>query len=202
MSPDAPVHVIDDDEAVRDSLKFLLTTSGRHVRTYDSAEAFLATVQDEVDGIVITDIRMPGMSGIELLKRLSAAATPPPVIVITGHADVPLAVEAMKCGAADFLQKPFEEDQLLASLAACQDVQRPDAAHDEERAAVAARYATLSPREREVMAGLVAGHANKMIAYDLGISARTVEVYRAHVMTKMQARSLPELVRMGIGLGI
>lgn len=196
------VHLVDDDEAVRDSLEFLLTSSGRAVRTYASAEDFLERNPGGAAGTILVDVRMPGMGGIDLLKKLKADGPPVNVIVITGHADVPLAVEAMKAGAHDFIQKPFEEDQLRASIAACEALRHNEHAQARDAAGLQSRYASLTPREREVMGKLMTGYANKTIAYDLGISARTVEIYRANVMTKMQATNLSQLVRMGIQLGI
>lgn len=202
MPSDRVVHVIDDDDAMRDSLAFLLKTAKVPVLTYDSASRFLEQSSDVPAGCIVTDVRMPGMSGIDLLKRLREMKNPVPVIIITGHGDVPLAVEAMKYGASDFLEKPFDDDVLLAAVhAALSD--RAAAEEDEAaRAAIAQRLASLSAREREVLDGLVAGHPNKTIAYDLGISPRTVEIYRANVMTKMEASSLSVLVRMALTAGV
>jgi two-component system, LuxR family, response regulator FixJ len=190
------VHVVDDDPAMRDSLAFLLETAGHEARLYDSAVAFLEDPGRGAPGCIVTDVRMPEMTGLELVRRLKADGVETPVIVITGHADVPLAVEAMKAGVADFIEKPFDGDALLAAIGAAlrEGSDRQRAA--EERAAVLERLASLSGREREVLDGLVAGHANKVIADDLQISPRTVEVYRANVMSKMRAASLSELVRM------
>lgn len=199
MPPDLVVHVIDDDEAVRASLEFLLGTIGRTVRTYQSAEAFLASPEGADRGCVITDVRMPGMSGLDLLRRMKAEGRGNfPVIVITGHGDVPLAVEAMKAGAIDFIEKPFAEERLFAALEICAREIETNADRQAERATAVQRMASLSARERDVLRGLVAGQANKVIAHDLGISPRTVEIYRANVMTKMQASSLSELVRMAL----
>ncbi len=202
MAADAMVHVIDDDEAVRQSLEFLLRTVGLMARTYESAAAFLNALPTVETGCVITDVRMPGISGIELLRRLSEMQVKLPVIVITGHADVPLAVEAMKNGAVDFLEKPFEDELLLGSVRSALHRSQQDAARDAQRAEVEARLATLTNREREVLDGLVAGKPNKIIAFDLSISPRTVEIYRANVMTKMAAASLSELVRMALVSGV
>ena len=202
MTADAIVHVIDDDEAVRQSIEFLLETSGITARTYDSASAFLNALPTIDSGCIITDVRMPGISGIDLLRRLGEMRIKMPVIVITGHGDVPLAVEAMKIGAIDFLEKPFADDLLLASVQAALNRSQENAARDAERAEVQARLATLTNREREVLEGLVVGKPNKVIACDLAISPRTVEIYRANVMTKMQAASLSELVRMALVVGV
>jgi len=198
MPADAVVHVIDDDDAVRDSLSFLLTAARIAVATYASAAEFLGTLPAVASGCVITDIRMPGMTGLELLKRLHDGGFKLPVIVVTGHADVPLAVEAMKLGAVEFLEKPFDEDSLLAAVRSALDRHRDEDNRDARQAEVRERLASLSARERQVLDGLVAGNPNKTIAYDLGISPRTVEIYRANVMTKMQAGSLSELVRMAM----
>src|SRR5262252_4971898 len=202
MAADAIVHVIDDDEAVRQSLEFLLRTSGVTARTYESASAFLNALPAIETGCIITDVRMPGISGIELLRRLSDMQVKLPVIVITGHADVPLGVEAMKIGAADFLEKPCDDEHLLGSVRFALNRSQQNAAQDAKRAEVEARLATLTNREREVLEGLVAGKPNKVIACDLAISPRTVEIYRANVMTKMEAASLSELVRMALVAGV
>jgi two-component system, LuxR family, response regulator FixJ len=201
-SEKAVVHVIDDDEAVRQSLAFLLGTAGIDVQTYDSATAFLDVAPKVKAGCVITDVRMPGLSGIDLLRRLRKLKLAVPVIVITGHGDVPLAVEAMKIGAIDFLEKPFDDEVLLASVRSALDALHRDRKRDAERSEIEGRLAGLSNRERDVLEGLVAGHANKQIAYDLGISPRTIEIYRANLMTKMQAASLSDLVRMAMIAGI
>jgi len=202
MEPDAVVHVIDDDDAVRESLAFLLATARIAVKTYDSAAAFLGASPPIAGGCVITDVRMPGISGIELLQRLRERNVGVPVIVITGHGDVPLAVEAMKLGAADFFEKPFDDEALLAAVRSALLQLADSSKRDAEQADIHGKLATLSNREREVLEGLVSGHPNKTIAYDLGISPRTVEVYRANVMTKMNAASLSELVRMALTAGV
>jgi len=202
MPTDAVVHVIDDDDAMRQSLAFLLATANVKVATYESATTFLKALPDIASGCIITDVRMPEVSGIELLQRLRDLKVALPVIVITGHADVPLAVEAMKGGAADFIEKPFDDEVLLAAVRSALDRMQESGKRDAERTHVNERLAALSNRERQVLEGLVAGHPNKTIAFDLGISPRTVEIYRANVMTKMQAASLSELVRMALGAGI
>jgi two-component system, LuxR family, response regulator FixJ len=196
------VHVIDDDEAVRQSLAFLLRANEIEVQTYESGAAFLAIAPQLKSGCVITDVRMPEITGIELLRRLKELKVLLPVIVITGHGDVPLAVEAMKFGAADFLEKPFDDEILLAAVRSALNRLDVDSKRQAERAAIDERIAALSNREREVLEGLVAGRANKQIAFDLGISPRTIEIYRANLMTKMQAASLSELVRMALTAGI
>lgn len=196
MATEPIVYVIDDDEAVRHSLEFLIDCAGFAVESFPSADAFLSAAPPRSPACVITDVRMPGMNGVELVAELKKSGNAVPVIVMTGHADVPLAIQAMKAGVADFIEKPFDDETMLSAIRTALAQQ---AGHDEaraERERIAARIAQLSGREREVMDGLVAGDANKAIAYDLGISARTVEVYRANVMMKMQAKSLSELVRM------
>lgn len=195
---DELVHVIDDDPAVRDSLAFLLETANLQARTYDSAVAFLEALPDVTGGCVVTDVRMPEMTGIELVRRLKAQGFRLPIVMITGHADVPLAVEAMKAGVADFIEKPFDDEVLLSAINAALRDGEKDRQGAAEAAEISARMASLSGREAEVLEGLVAGHANKVIAFDLGISPRTVEIYRANVMTKMKAASLSELVRMAM----
>jgi two-component system, LuxR family, response regulator FixJ len=197
-SEGAVVHVIDDDDALRESLAFLLSTAQIAVRSHASAAAFLEQLPAADLGCVITDVRMPGLSGIDLLKRLKERKIGVPVIVITGHGDVPLAVEAMKFGAVDFLEKPFDDEVLLASVQSALREREGQSKRVTERAVVEERLAMLSKRERDVLGGLVAGHANKQIAFDLGISPRTVEIYRANLMEKMRAASLSDLVRMAL----
>ena len=198
MPNNARVFIIDDDAAVRDSLAFLLSASGFSVTVFETAGRFLGALPQLGFGCVITDIRMPEIDGIELLRRLNSAAVHLPVVVMTGHGDVPLAVEAMKLGAMDFLEKPFEDERLVNVLHTAfeQSTRATKVATDTRE--LAARLASLSPRERQVMNGLVAGLSNKMIAKDYDISPRTVEVYRANVMTKMQAGSISELVKLAI----
>jgi len=193
------VYVIDDDEAVRDSLTLLLESAGFKVRTHPAATAFLDDLSKQnAPSCVLTDVRMPEMGGLELQRRLTELGSRLPVIVMTGHGDVPIAVEALKAGATDFLEKPFDDSQLLAAISSALAVSQRS---QEEAAAIVGireKLATLTPREREVLEKLVEGLPNKTIAYDLGSSPRTVEVHRARVMEKMGARSLPELVRMTI----
>ena len=198
MANEPVVHVVDDDAAIRDSLAFLLDTANLVSRTYDSAAALLVHADSLEPGCIITDVRMPDMNGLEMVRRLAAMGVRHPVIVMTGHADVPLAIEAVRAGVKDFLEKPFDDEALLSSIQTALADQTGSAQHEGPDAEVAECLASLSARERQVLEGLVAGHANKVIAYDLEISPRTVEVYRANVMTKMKARSLSELVRMTI----
>ncbi len=194
------VHIVDDEEPVRKSLAFMLTVSGFAVRMHDSATAFLAAAPSIQSGCLVTDLRMPDISGVELIRRLQERQAGIPSVVITGHGDVPMAVEAMKAGALDFIEKPFEDEVLIAAVErAAQELDKNATSGDIR--AVLERLGQLSEREREVLSGVVAGHANKTIAYDLDISPRTVEVHRANVMTKMEARSLPELVRMALAAG-
>lgn len=201
MPSEAVVHVVDDDLAVRQSLSFLLASDGLPVRLHESASAFLENVEDAVVGCIVTDVRMPGIDGIEFLRLLKARGIAVPVIVMTGHADVPLAVEAMKEGAVDFIEKPFDDELLLSAVRSALQRQEQSARRDAQTTEANARLQSLSERERQVLDGLVAGKANKVIAYDLGISPRTVEIYRANVMTKMRAGSLSELVRMTLLVG-
>lgn len=202
MSSGKFVHVIDDDDAVRESLAFLLRSAAFDVATYESATGFLEALSEDISGCVITDVRMPGMSGIDLLRQLQKLKTGLPVIVVTGHGDVQLAVEAMKSGAVDFLEKPFDDERVLEAVRSALDHRPAEASRTPEELAIAERIAELSQRERQVLHGLVAGQPNKTIAFELGISPRTVEVYRANVMTKMRANSLPELVRMALIAGL
>jgi two-component system response regulator FixJ len=201
-SEPAIVHVIDDDEALRESLAFLLRTADIEAKSYASAAAFLDALPLKGLTCIITDVRMPGLSGIDLLRRVKELGIEVPVIVITGHGDVPLAVEAMRFGALDFLEKPFDDEILLQSVRAALRQQAGAAKRQSERAEIESRLAALSPRERDVLGGLVAGRANKQIAFDLGISPRTVEIYRANLMDKMQAGSLSDLVRMALIVGM
>jgi two-component system response regulator FixJ len=196
------VHVIDDDDAARDSLSFLLRTAEIEVCTHETAPAFLAAIKTLSLGCIITDVRMPEMTGIELLRRLRESGNDVPVIVITGHGDIPLAVEAMKFGAADFFEKPYDGEALVAAVRDALTRQEGAAQKKGQRSVLDERLATLSKRERQVLEGLVAGKPNKVIAFDHNISPRTVEIYRANVMTKMQASSLSDLVRMALIAGI
>jgi len=196
------IYVIDDDEAMRDSLNFLLESADFNVTLFETAQNFLDALPGLEFGCVLSDVRMPGVDGIELLKRMKAGHSAFPILIMTGHGDVPLAVEAMKLGAVDFLEKPFEDDRLIGMIDAAIRQAEPAARSEVVTHEIAARVATLSPRERQVMDGLIAGLSNKLIARDYDISPRTIEVYRANVMTKMQANSLSELVRLAMRAGL
>lgn len=194
------VHVVDDDAAMRDSVSFLLESDGLHARTYESARALLDRRAELEPGCIVTDIRMPEMSGLDLVAELKRLGVPHPVIVLTGHADVSLAVQAMKAGVVDFLEKPFQDEALLNAVRAALSHGDGAAMRQKEKAEIAERAAQLTSREREVFEAVVAGDSNKVAAMKLGISPRTVEIYRANVMTKMQANSLSDLVRMALQL--
>jgi two-component system response regulator FixJ len=196
MAGDPVVHIIDDDDAARDSLAFLLKASKFSVRTHESALAFLETLPTVEAGCIITDVRMPGIDGLELLRRLSKKNAPWPVIVMTGQADVPLALEAVKAGAVDFIEKPYGDETLLGAVRDALGGEGTNSTRDSEKVEIQERLATLSPVERQVLSGLIAGHLNKTIAFDLKIEPRAVDVHRASVMTKMQAKSLSHLVRL------
>lgn len=199
---DTVVHIVDDEEAVRNSLAFLLSSAGFAVRVHESATDFLAIAAEIRNGCLITDLRMPDMDGVELLRRLRDSDMLLPAIVITGHGDVQMAVDAMKNGAIDFIEKPFSDEVLIDSIgrAASRAAQRVQ--NESVLEQIRQRLASLSERERQVLKGVVDGQANKTIAFELGISPRTVEVYRAGLMSKMQARSLPDLVRMVMDLDL
>ena len=196
MASDPIVYVIDDDDGARGSLEFLLDCAGLRVRGFASADAFLKATPPLEGACVVTDVRMPGTSGIELVDALKSRDAAVPVIMITGHADVPLAIQAMKAGVADFIEKPFDDEIMLDAIRRALTQLAGNESVRAERQSIFDRMATLSAREREVVDGLVAGKANKAIAFDLSISARTVEVYRANAMMKMQAKTLSDLVRM------
>ena len=198
MPPSLVVHVIDDEAAVRDALAVLLEADGMVVHVHTSARDFLGKISGLERGCVVTDVRMPEMSGLELLRELQARSLNLPVIVLTGEADVAMAVEALKNGAAEFIEKPFEGQTILAAVRTALTRLDQDDQATAKRAQNTQSLATLSARETEVLAGLVAGHSNKMIALNLGISPRTVEVYRSNIMHKMRATSLSELVRMAL----
>lgn len=193
---EATVHVIDDDEAMRDSLSFMLEAANYKCITYDSAIAFLEALRGLAPGCVVTDIRMPEMSGLELVRGLRERSLSLPIIVITGHADVPLAVEAMKAGVADFIEKPFDDEVFLKAVRQAMAQEADQQAARDARSEVLAKIESLSGRERDVLDGLVTGRSNKVITFDLGISPRTIEIYRANLMTKMGASGLSDLIRM------
>jgi two-component system, LuxR family, response regulator FixJ len=201
MAHRGKVYIIDDDEAMRDSLEFMLGSADFDVTLFESAHNFLDTISSIDFGCVVSDVRMPGIDGIELLKRLKVSHNALPVVIMTGHGDVPLAVEAMRLGATDFLEKPFEDDRLIGMIDAALKQAESGARSEAVRLDIAARIESLTPRERQVMDGLIAGLSNKLIARDYDISPRTIEVYRANVMTKMQAGSLSELVRLAMRAG-
>lgn len=203
MSDKMVIHVIDDDAAMRESLAFLLDVNGFKPQVYESADSFLKGGRAGTASCVVSDIRMPGTTGVELVRKLRGGGFSCPVILMTGHGDVALAVEAMKAGAADFIEKPFDDTALLDAIRAALDGRSVN--NDNEKSArkdAEARLAELSPRERDVLQGLVAGKINKVIAHELSISPRTVEVYRANLMAKTGARSMSELMRLALAAGL
>jgi len=199
------VHVVDDDTAVRRSLAMLLRSTGHRVETYASAEALLegaGAEQGLESGCIVLDVRMPGMDGLSLMEVLSQRDVSLPVVVVTGHGDIPLAVRAMRAGALDFVEKPYAEERILEAVDSALSSSREAGRQRSLAAQAQAKVATLSPREREVLAALVEGKANKVIGFELGISPRTVEVHRANLMEKLGVRSLPEAVRIGLAGGV
>jgi two-component system response regulator FixJ len=198
---DFTVHIVDDEDAVRKSLAFMLTMNGLGVRIHESATAFLALAPNLRQAVLVTDLRMPDMSGVELIRKLASGGLTIPSILITGHGDVPMAVEAMKAGASDFIEKPFDETVIVDAIRRASERLGNEVAGVETADEIRGRLETLSDRERQVFAQVVAGQPNKAIAFNLDISPRTVEVHRANVMTKMKATSLPELVRMSLAVG-
>ena len=202
MTTRRTILVIDDDSAMRDSLAFLLDVNGFAVTTYETAADFLDQFGSSTVDCVVSDIRMPGMTGLELVRKLKADAVACPVILMTGHGDVALAVEAMKAGAVDFIEKPFEDEALLRAIRDALEPQPAKPANDAAKRQAEARLVDLTPRERDVLRGLLAGKINKVIAHDLGISPRTVEVYRANLMAKTSVRSMSELMRIAIAAGL
>jgi two-component system response regulator FixJ len=193
---DPVIHIVDDEAPVRNSLAFLLMTAGFAVRAHESGPAFLAAVSDPAGICLVTDLRMPEMSGVELLEAIGKRGWHIPAVVITGHGDVPMAVAAMKAGAQDFIEKPFADDVLIDAIHRASERVQPRAEAGPGANEIRGRIGQLTAREREILTGIVAGLPNKTIAYDLEISPRTVEVHRASIMGKMQAKSLPDLVRM------
>ncbi|MBD3640637.1 MAG: response regulator transcription factor [Marinobacter sp.] len=190
------VYVVEDDEAVRDSLELLLKSDGKPVKTYESANAFLKDYSDKMAGCIVLDIRMPGMDGMELQKKLNEKHSILPIIFVTGHGDVPMAVDAMKEGAVDFIQKPYREEALLEKIEAALEQDLEQRKTLDEKQEIIRRINSLTPREHEIMDRMIAGQANKVIAIELEISQRTVEIHRSRVMHKMGTHSLAHLVRM------
>lgn len=195
------VHIVDDDAAVRRSLALMLGSAGHATRTYESAEAFLAGSDAAAPGCAIIDIRMPGMDGLALQQELNARDVPIPVVIVTGHGDVALAVQAMKAGAVDFIEKPYAEADMLRAVEAALEREADERQQRAASETATARIATLTPRERDVLRLLVAGWPNKVIAHELGISPRTVEIHRANLMDKLACRSLAQAVRMALAAG-
>lgn len=195
------VHVIDDDAGLREALAFLFEVNGLAAEFHVSADAFLDALP-VAQGCVLTDVRMPGRTGMELVQELKARGVDMPVVVMTGHGDVPLAVEAMKAGVIDFIEKPFSDERLLSAVRSALDRLRSGEDKDQDRASAQVRLEGLSPRERDVLEGVVAGKANKVIAWELEISPRTVEIYRANLMTKTGARNMAELMRIALAAGL
>ncbi len=200
MSNLGKVYIIDDDEAVRDSLSWLIKSAGIEAQTFHSAAAFLDACSERLNGCLLLDIRMPGMNGLELQAALNQRGCHMPVIVISGHADVPMAVRALKAGAFDFIEKPFNDDILLALVQRALEQESQLRQTLAEKDALQARMESLTPREMEVLERVVAGASNKQIGSDLGVSQKTVEAHRAKVMEKLEADSLSHLVRMTVSL--
>lgn len=198
---DYVVHIVDDEESIRKSLTFLLTTAGFTVRVHESGAQFLAIAPGLNNCCLVTDLRMPDIDGVELLQRLREIPVVIPSIVVTGHGDVPMAVRAMKAGAVDFIEKPFADEVLIGAIRSAAESLRGGEPR-EDVASIRASLALLTDREREVLRCVVEGQQNKVIAYNLAISPRTVEVHRANIMAKMGAHSLPELVRMTLAVGL
>ncbi|MEZ5994612.1 MAG: response regulator FixJ [Hyphomonadaceae bacterium] len=195
-------HIVDDDAAMRESVSFLLGAEGIATQTYTSAGALLAHAGELAPGCIVTDVRMPEMNGLEMVVELKRLGVPHPVIVLTGHADVSLAVRAMKEGVIDFLEKPFVDEALLGAVRGALALAAGKTVREREMALLSDRAAQLTAREREVFEAIAAGQSNKEAALSLGISPRTIEIYRANVMTKMQAGTLSDLVRMALALGV
>jgi two-component system response regulator FixJ len=198
MQSNPTVFVVDDDPAIRESLRWLIESVGLNVKIFATAQEFLDGYDPSLAGCLVLDIRMPGMSGLDLQNELAARKVNIPILIITGHAEVPVAVRAMKAGALDFIEKPFSDQLLLDRIRRAIEADAEFRRLHSQQAAVAARLAELTPREREVMDLVIAGKANKVIASELGLSPKTIEVHRAHVMKKMQVDSLADLVRVGM----
>lgn len=202
MTPKRTIHLVDDEESIRKSAGFMLKTSGFAVQTYTSGIAFLKAVKTAEPGCILLDVRMPGMDGLEVQEVLAERGITMPVIVLTGHGDVGIAVRVMKAGAVDFLEKPFEKSALLASIGVAFSRLDKSDARSLREAEARVRVAVLTPREREVLIGLANGFPNKTIAYDLDISTRTVEVHRANLMTKLEVHSLSDALRIAFAAGL
>ena len=199
---DYTVHIVDDEEVVRKSLAFMLTMNGFAARIHETATAFLQFAPSIRHGVLVTDLRMPDMSGVDLIATLRAMKIRMNAIVISGHGDIPLAVEAMRAGAVDFIEKPFADTVIIDAIRRAASLLEEPPALSTNLADVESCLASLSDRERQVLTAVVAGHPNKVIAHNLQISPRTVEVHRANVMAKMKANSLPQLVRMALAAGL
>jgi two-component system, LuxR family, response regulator FixJ len=203
MSETARIFIVDDDDAVRSSLHLLLQSAGfANVQAYASAREFLDQAQPQAGDCLLLDVRMPDMDGLELQEVLNARGINMPIIVMTGDGDVPIAVRAMKAGASDFLEKPFSDEVLTDCVRSATKRAASASRENEETTGIRRRLDTLTPRERDVLHGMIAGRPNKVIAYDLGISPRTVEIHRARVMEKMRARSLSGIIRMALAVGM
>ncbi|MEQ8845809.1 MAG: response regulator transcription factor [Phycisphaerales bacterium] len=198
----ATVFVVDDDPSMRDSLRWLIESVGLNVETFANADAFMEQFSGDAAGCLVLDVRMPGTSGMELLDSLKSRGVEIPIIMISGHGDVPMAVQALKRGAIDFLEKPFRDQELLEQIARAIEVDQARRSKAESVSGISARLEKLTPREREVMELVVAGYANKQVAAKLGLSEKTIEVHRSRVMSKMRAKTLPCLVKMAIASGI
>lgn len=192
----ASVFIVEDDDAVRDSLQLMLESVGREVQAFANADDFLQVYHPDLAGCVVLDIRMPGMNGMELQRKLNELNSILPIIFVTGHGDVPMAVEAMQQGAVDFVQKPYREQELLDKISQAMEMDQENRSSLQQKQLIMSRMQELTPRERDVMKLMVEGKANKVIAIDLDISQRTVEIHRARVMEKLNANSLAHLVRM------
>jgi FixJ family two-component response regulator len=199
---DSFVYVVDDDESVRESLSRLFSSIGLAVNVFADAQSFLDSGWGDAPSVLVLDVQMPGLDGLALQRKLTELPSPPPIIFISGHADVPTSVKAMKAGAIEFLTKPFQTDELVAAIAVALERDRARHLERQEVAALRRRYDSLSPRERDVMAGVVAGRLNKQIASAFGTKLATVKEQRRHVMEKMQAASVADLVRFAARLGI
>ena len=200
--PGELIFVVDDDDAVRASLLALLETAGYRTMQFESGAAFLEYPHTGLGACVLLDVKMPGLDGLEVQRRLNDRGATPPVVIVTGHGDIPMAVQAMRAGATDFLEKPVSRDRLLESVARAVDIGRSARPNRRERSDIGARLGALTTRERQVLEQLVMGRTNKVAAHELGISSRTVEVYRRNVMAKMGAGSLSHLVRITLVAGI